>query len=137
MLHDDHDAWNKKHQQRRKAVIQVRASPPVFDHEGDPCTNPGCVERQEDVSVYQSAKGLKASKVRTLAGWDLETGEELPGSRSECEQAENQGRRGKCAEFSAEFANCRLGAELTSRPNCSSGRQEWLPELGSNQRPTD
>ena len=56
-----------------------------------------------------------------------DTGVFWPGSRSECEQAENQGKRGKFAEFSGESANGRSGAALTSRPKCSTGRREWLP----------
>jgi len=51
------------------------------------------------------------------------------------------GERRKLAEFSAETP--RPSARRAARPvlsepaRCSTDQEEWLPELGSNQRPTD
>ena len=66
-----------------------------------------------------------------------DTGVFRSGSRCECEQAENQPGHANCAEFRAEPAQRAASAVLSSAGKCSCQQEDWLPELGSNQRPTD
>jgi hypothetical protein len=108
----------QQHPQRRRGALRVNL--PAGPSRRLRCLGTCCVSPLSAFSPPEISKAVSEGHPKGHRGL-------VTGVRSVCEQAENQGRSAKCADYRAEPPDGGRRAELSTAAECSRLPKEWLP----------